>query len=83
LTRTEYLIELISDSDDINHWWVELDSTEEARELLKEVKREDQGEREIATLLSFFDEPDLFEMPIQKAFNKCLSILNRKLTGSI
>jgi hypothetical protein len=83
LTRTEYLIELLSDADDLDSWWVELDSAEEARELLKDVKKENQNEREIATLLSYLDEEGLFEMPIQKAFNRCISFLNKKINESL
>lgn len=79
LTSTEYLIEILSDADDLDFWWEEVGSAEEAKELLKAVKKESHDERESATLLSFFDEPGLFEMSLAKAFNKCLSILNRRI----
>jgi hypothetical protein len=79
MTRTELLLEHVSNADDITFWWEELDSIEEARELIKDVKKEEQDEREVATLISYFDFPGLSELPANKAFNKCLSALNKYL----
>jgi FPC/CPF motif-containing protein YcgG len=83
MTRTELLLEHLSNADDIKYWWEEFDSIEEAREILKEVKKEDHDERESAALISFFDEPELSEIQLHKAFNKCLSVLNKYLNAGI